>query len=92
MSYGMEAIEKILPIDFKILIPVGLLIALFCGAGAIAFNLPFLTHTFGSINIPILGEFELATAMIFDLGVYLTVLGTTVSIIKNIAEDQTRTE
>jgi len=91
MSYGMDAIEKILPINFKILIPIGLLIALLCGAGAVVFNQPFLTHTFGEIRLPILGEFELATAMIFDLGVYLTVLGTTVSIILNIADDQTET-
>src|SRR5699024_12485141 len=88
---GMDAIEKILPINFKLLIPIGLLIALLFGAGAVVFNQPFLTHTFGEITLPILGEFELATAMIFDLGVYLTVLGTTVSIILNIADDQTET-
>src|SRR5690625_5214115 len=92
MSYGMDAIEKILPIDFKILIPIGLIIALFCGVGAFAFNMPFLTHTFGEITVRSLGEFELATAMIFDLGGYITLLGTTVAIIINISERQHTTE
>src|SRR5690625_2972516 len=44
MSYGMDAIEKILPIDFKILIPIGLFIALFCGVGAFAIHMSFLTN------------------------------------------------
>lgn len=88
MSYGIEQMKKILPINFMILIPIGLLIAVLCAAGAMVFNYPFLTQTFGHISIPIFGEVELATAMIFDLGVYLSVLGTTMSIILNIAEDQ----
>lgn len=90
MSYGINTINKVLPINFQILIPIGLLIAILCGIGAFVFNMPFLTHTFGHVTLPILGEFELATAMIFDLGVYLTVLGTTVSIILNIADNQTK--
>lgn len=35
-----------------------------------------------------MGETELATAMIFDLGVYLTVVGVTMTIILTIATDQ----
>ena len=88
MSYGVEQMNKILPINFMALIPIGLLIAVLCAAGSMVFGYPFLTHTFGHFAIPIFGEVELATAMIFDLGVYLSVLGTTMSIILNIAGDQ----
>ena len=36
---------------------------------------PFLTSNFGYFEIPPIEEFELATAMLFDLGVFLCVLG-----------------
>jgi len=88
MAYGREMVDKLMPINFMALIPTGIIIALLCGAGAFTFDEPFLTHTFGHVTIPILGKVELATATIFDLGVYLTVLGTTLSIILNIAGDQ----
>lgn len=88
MSYGLDAVKKILPINFRTLIPIGLLIAVATGIGSFIFNVPFLTHTFGSFYFPVFGEIELATAMLFDLGVYFTVLGVTITIIMTIADDR----
>jgi len=39
---------------------------------------PFLTSTFGYLDWPVVGKFEVASAMAFDLGVFLTVVGVTV--------------
>ena len=47
------------------------------GAGSLAFSYPFLTSTFGYITWPVVGKFEVASALVFDLGVYLTVIGAT---------------
>lgn|SRR5699024_440755 len=88
ISFGQSAVDKILSINFMTLVPTGLMIALLTGLGSLLFNKPFLTHTFGHVTLPLLGEFELATAMIFDLGVFLTVLGTTMTIILTISSDQ----
>lgn len=90
MSYGIDMVKKIqvIPVNFKMLIPIGLIIALLTGAGSFLFNEPFLTQTFGSVQLPVFGEVELATAMLFDIGVYSTVLGSTISIILTIAEDK----
>ncbi|WP_188455612.1 Na(+)/H(+) antiporter subunit B [Virgibacillus oceani] len=88
MSYGIETVKKILPINFRTLIPIGLLIAVGTGAGSFIFDVPFLSHTFGYFTLPIFGEIELATAMLFDIGVYVTVLGVTMTIILSIANDQ----
>ncbi|MFS0672532.1 Na(+)/H(+) antiporter subunit B [Ornithinibacillus sp. 179-J 7C1 HS] len=87
MAYGIDFVNKILPINFRVLIPVGLLVAFLTGLGSFLFDAPFLSHTFGYFEFPIFGEVELATAMLFDLGVYLTVVGVTVTIIINIAND-----
>ncbi|MEY8839057.1 hydrogen gas-evolving membrane-bound hydrogenase subunit E, partial [Cribrihabitans sp. XS_ASV171] len=53
----------------------GVLIAAATGLGAWFNDLPFLTSDFGYVHIEPLEEFELATAMLFDVGVFLAVLG-----------------
>jgi multicomponent Na+:H+ antiporter subunit B len=88
MAYGIKFVEKIIPINFRIMIPIGLLVALLTSMGSFLFDVPFLSHTYDYFQIPIFGEVELATATLFDLGVYLTVVGVTVTIIVNIANDR----
>lgn len=58
-------------------IGLGLGIAWLTGAGAFLFGRPFLTSAFGHPVVPLLGELPLATAALFDLGVYITVVGST---------------
>ncbi|AIF43668.1 Na(+)/H(+) antiporter subunit B [Virgibacillus sp. SK37] len=88
MAYGMEVVKKIIPINFTLLIPIGLAFAVGTGIGSFIFNVPFLSQTFGYFHLPIFGEIELATAMIFDIGVYFTVVGVMMTIILTIANDQ----
>ncbi|WP_037985926.1 Na(+)/H(+) antiporter subunit B [Thalassobacillus devorans] len=87
MAYGMKAVSKIIPINFRVVIPIGLLIAIATGIGSFLFGQPFLSQTFAYFQLPILGKTELATALLFDLGVYLTVIGVTMTIILTIAQD-----
>ena len=53
----------------------GVLTAMATGLGALAFGANFLTSTFGYFYLPLIGKFELASAMLFDTGVFLTVFG-----------------
>ena len=55
-------------------IAVGLTIAALTGIGAWAFGRPFLTSASGHPVVPVLGELALASAALFDLGVYVTVV------------------
>ncbi|MCA1009332.1 Na(+)/H(+) antiporter subunit B [Halobacillus halophilus] len=88
MAYGIRSMEKILPINFRYIIPAGLIIALGTGIGSFIFGQPFLSQTYAYFQLPILGKTELATALLFDLGVYLTVVGITMTIILTIANDR----
>jgi multicomponent K+:H+ antiporter subunit A len=63
------------------MIGIGLLIATATGLGSWAFGYPFLTSTFTHLHWPLVGEFEVASAMLFDLGVYLVVVGVTLAIL-----------
>lgn len=88
MAFGMKSVQRIIPINFRALTAVGILIALLTGMGSFVFDAPFLSHAFDYFQIPLIGELELATATLFDLGVYLTVIGVTMTIIFTIGRDQ----
>ena len=62
----------------------GLAIATVTGLASWVFAHPFLTSTFSYVTWPIVGKFELASAMAFDLGVYLVVVGATLMILTGI--------
>ena len=55
----------------------GLTIAGMTGLAAFLFGRPFLTSAHGHPSVPLLGELPLASAALFDLGVYVTVVGAT---------------
>ncbi len=69
------------PVEAQRLIGWGLALAAITGIGALMAGMPFLTSTFGHIEIPLLGHFEASTASLFDLGVFLVVAGVTLTIL-----------
>lgn len=84
LAYDIKTVSKILPIDFKMLTAIGLLLAVGTGAGALLFDVPFLTHAYNYFHLPLLGKTSLHTAVIFDTGVYFVVIGVTMTIIQTI--------
>jgi len=63
----------------------GIAIAAATGAAAWAFGRPFLTSAHGHPHLPLLGELPLASAALFDLGVYVTVVGATLLLLATLA-------
>lgn len=87
LAFDLKTVQKALPFDFKIVVAIGLLLALGTAAGSILFDVPFFTHAFGDFNLPLFGVSSLHTAMIFDAGVYLVVVGSTITMIQAIGGD-----
>jgi multicomponent K+:H+ antiporter subunit A len=81
LANGAAWTQARLPWNMHVLIGVGLLIAALTGLASLGFGYPFLTSAFGHWHWPVVGEFELASAMAFDLGVYLVVVGATLLIL-----------
>ncbi len=77
-----------LPFKVGFFLPLGLSIVAGCGILSIYFHKPFLTQTFGHVTLPLFGEIELASALVFDVGVYFVVLGTVMSILFNIGKTE----
>lgn len=63
------------------LIGLGLLTATATGIGSWYFGSPFLTSAHGHLHLPVIGDVELASAMLFDLGVMMVVIGITLVIL-----------
>ncbi len=79
--------RRLLRIEPSSFVPVGLLIAFGTGVYPMFFGDGFLKSGHGYVDWVFVGEFEWASAALFDLGVFLVVIGTTLTIIDLLAED-----
>ncbi len=86
IAFDVAVFQRETPLNPLRIVSLGLLMAVLTGLSAVALGQPFLTSAFGHFFVPLLGEVELATAMGFDIGVYLVVVGTTIGIIQSVAE------
>lgn len=75
MASGFAWTQERKRIEYHTMIGLGVVIAGLTGVGSWLAGAPFLTSSYTYIHLPPIEEFELATAMLFDLGVFLTVLG-----------------
>lgn len=75
MASGFDWTDQRRRIDEHALIAFGVLIAAATGTGSLLFGEPLFTSAFGHVTLPLVGTFELATAMAFDVGVAMTVVG-----------------
>jgi len=88
IAFDLQSVRDVIPVDFKKLAAAGVIVAVLTGTASFIFDVPFLTQSFTYVKLPLLGKTELATAVIFDLGVYMAVIGTTMTIITSISEDE----
>lgn len=71
-------------------IAIGLLSAAAAGASAWLAGAPFLTSQAWHGKLPLLGEFHLSSVLLFDIGVYMLVVGTTILMLVAIAHQSLR--
>lgn len=86
IAHGSNWIAERLNINYRKIIASGIVIALFTGVGSWFFGRPFMTTWFDYFDIPLIGEIELASALVFDLGVYITVVGSTLMILASLGQ------
>ncbi len=73
---------------YEIWIGIGLTIAGLTGVAAWLWGRPFLTSAHIYVSPPILGELHLASAALFDTGVYITVVGATMLMISVLGDSR----
>ncbi len=84
-GFGVEQARQMLHVDPRVLIGVGLLIAATSGVLGLLKGAPFLTGLWLPNPVPILGK--LGTPFLFDVGVYLLVVGVVLQIVFVLSEE-----
>lgn len=90
MAGGTRWVESRLAIHPVRWMGFGLLFALVTGIGAMLLGYPLLTSDFRYLDIPLIGEVPMASALLFDLGVFALVVGATVLILIALAHQSIR--
>ena len=90
MTSGVLWVESQLRVLPQYWIALGLLAAGAAGLAAWLVGAPFLTSLEWHPTLPALGELHLSTVLLFDLGVYMVVVGSTVLILIAIAHQSLR--
>lgn len=81
---GLPETQRLMRIHPGFLMPVGLAIAFISGIFPMLFDLPFMTGVWKKDPIPVIGS--LGSALFFDIGVYLVVIGSSLTILFTISE------
>ena len=92
IAIGQDRAEQLLGAKsgrlYEIWIGVGLVIAVLSGLGSWLWSRPFLTSAHFYVSPPLIGEMHLASAAVFDLGVYITVVGATMLMISVLGDSR----
>ena len=92
IAIGQDQTEQMLKAKsgrlYEIWIGSGLTIAGLTGIAAWFWGRPFLTSAHIYVNPPVIGELHLASAALFDVGVYVTVVGATMLLISVLGDSR----
>ncbi|PJI30298.1 MULTISPECIES: monovalent cation/H+ antiporter subunit A [Acinetobacter] len=92
IAVGQDKTEQLLGAKsgrlYEIWIGVGLTIAGLTGVAAWFWSRPFLTSAHIYVSPPVIGEMHLASAALFDVGVYVTVVGATMLMISVLGDSR----
>lgn len=92
IAIGQDHAEKMLGAKsgrlYEIWIGIGLTIAGLTGIAAWFWSRPFLTSAHIHVHPPLLGDMHLASAALFDVGVYVTVVGATMLMISVLGDSR----
>ena len=87
---GTRWVEARLDVRPHLWIALGLLGASVTGLGSLALGYPLLTTHTAHFTLPLVGEIHLPSAVFFDLGVFLVVLGSTMLLLTALAHQSGR--
>ena len=87
IAFDTATARRTLRVDPRTLIPIGLMIAMGSGIVPLVSGQPFMAGQWYRVYVPGLEEIDIGTPLVFDCGVYLLVLGVTLTMILTLAEE-----
>jgi multicomponent Na+:H+ antiporter subunit A len=84
LAGGRYELGETLPLDAGKILGVGLGLSVSTAAMSLLFGAPVLSSAVVEFDIPVLGHFTLVTALFFDLGIYLIVVGLVLDVLRSL--------
>lgn len=85
---GPEVVRRLIPIRTSALLGAGLVVAAGTGFASLAAGLGYLESGYVQVSVPLVGQVKAVSALAFDTGVYLTVVGVALGLVRALGEDQ----
>lgn len=86
LAFGPQALRESLRVDPRTLAGTGLVTAVLAGIPPLFYGYPYLTSLWYDLWTP-LGTTKIGTTLFFDIGVFLVVIGITVSFLEDMSEE-----
>lgn len=84
LAGGRYELGEALPVDAGHLLGAGLTLAAGTAGASLFFGAPPLSSAIFEVTLPVLGHVKLVTALFFDLGVYLIVVGLVLDVLRSL--------
>ena len=83
---GTELVRRIVPLRASALMGAGLLISTLTALAPLALDMGFLESGYIEFAVPAIGDVKLVSAVLFDIGVYLLVVGMSLGLVRALGE------
>ncbi len=88
LAFDVAAARRLLRMDPRDITAIGLAVALLSGIPALFAGSAYLTGTWWALPLPSGGTLDVGSPFIFDIGVYLVVLGVVLTLVFSLGEEQ----
>lgn len=85
---GTELVRRIVPLRSSALMGAGLLVASLTALAPLLLGLGFLESGYVEIAVPVIGKVKLVSAVLFDIGVYMLVIGMSLGLVRALGESE----
>ncbi|MBF6329155.1 Na+/H+ antiporter subunit A [Nocardia transvalensis] len=84
LAGGRYELAEALPVEAGHLLGAGLTLSAGTATGSLLLGAPPLSSAIVQVSVPLLGQVKVVTAMLFDLGVYLIVVGLVLDVLRSL--------
>ena len=84
---GRAELRLAVPVDPRLPLALGLLVATLTGVGALVAGGDYLESAYVEAALPVLGKVKLVSALAFDVGVYLVVVGLVLGLLRTLGAE-----
>lgn len=89
LAGGADEVDRAEPLAPEVLLGSGLLLAVLTGTASLVLGGEFLESAYRTSDVPVLGKVAVTSVLVFDIGVYLVVVGLVVSVLRSLGREET---